>query len=103
MIGKDLPRDVHPICPSCYFNRTLEGRLREPVEMNYPLCEDNQCCFCGVYSATRGIYMKAKQGEAVAHNKHSRDQASRVHNLSEKDYEGYILSTERTRRKSIDG
>lgn len=95
---------IHPICQTCYFNRVLEGRLRAPVEVNFPYCGGDTCCFCGGFKASHAIYMKAKKGEAYhCRGNHSVDDYTRVTVLPKSAYEAYAATAEKVRKKSIMG
>lgn len=50
---------LHCVCRGCYDQRAKQGLMREPVELPFPYCVQETCCFCGGL-AFRGIYVRIK-------------------------------------------
>lgn len=50
---------IHSICQNCYKLKVLEGGMREPIEVPFPLCAQERCCFCG-NGTHLGIYYREK-------------------------------------------
>lgn len=48
---------THIICTNCYRIAAGEGRLREPIEIPYPYCGSEVCCYCGLRSYS-GTYLR---------------------------------------------